>query len=88
MNDKKIILSSQDIHDNIIAVAINLIQMEFPILAIQSPSLSFASGFEYCPYETIQIIHSNTQHWILLSSFNREVKIFDSLNTHPTIETL
>ena len=40
MNDKKIILSSQDIHDNIIVVAINLIQMEFPILAIQSPSLS------------------------------------------------
>ena len=45
MNDKKIILSSQDIHDNIIVVAINLIQMEFPILAIQSPSLSFASGY-------------------------------------------
>ena len=88
MNDKNIILSSEDIHDNIIVVAINLIQMEFPILAIQSPSPSFASGFEYCPYETIQIIHSNTQHWILLSSFNREVKIFDSLNTHPTIETL
>ena len=49
--------------------------------------LYFASGFEYCPYETIQIIHNNAHHWILLSSFNGEVKIFDSLNTDPTIET-
>ena len=54
----------------------------------QSPSLYFAFGFENCPYETIQIIHSNVHHWILLSSFNGEVKIFDSLNTNPTIETL
>ena len=84
--NKGIILSNQDLHDGIIGAAINLIQGQFPILVIQSPSLYFASGFEYCPYETIQIIHNNVHHWILLSSFNGEVKIFDSLNTDPTIE--
>ena len=86
--NKGIILSNQDLHDGIIGAAINLIQGQFPILVIQSPSLYFASGFEYCPYETIQIIHNNVHHWILLSSFNGEVKIFDSLNTDPTVETL
>ena len=65
-----------------------MIQREFRIIFIRSPSLYFASGFEYCPYETIQIIHNNTPHWILLSSFNREFKIFDILNTQPAIETL
>ena len=55
---------------------------------IQSLYLYFGSGFEYCPYETIQIIHNNAHHWILLSLFNGEDKIFDSLNTDPTIETL
>ena len=35
----------------------------------------------------MQIIHNNAHHWILLSSFNGEVKIFHSLNTDPTIET-
>ena len=87
-NDKEIILSNQDLHDGIIGAAINLIQRQFPILVIQSPSLYFASGIEYCPYETIKIIHNNAHHWILLSSFNGEVRIFDSLNTDPTIETL
>ena len=87
-NDKEIILSNQDLHDGIIGAAINLIQRQFPILVIQSPSLYFAYGFEYCPYETIKIIHNNALHWILLSSFNGEVRIFDSLNTDPTIETL
>ena len=86
-NDKKIILSNQDLHNGIIGAAINLIQRQFPILVIQSPSLYFASAFEYCPYETIQITHNNAHRWIL-SSFNGEVKIFDSLNTDRTIETL
>ena len=89
-NDKEIILSNQDLHDGIIGAAINLIQRQFPILVIQSPSLYFASGqySKYCPYETIQIIHNNAHHWISLSSFNGEVRIFDSLNTDPTIETM
>ena len=65
-----------------------MIQRQFPILVIQSLSLYFASDFEYCPYEKIQIIHNNAHHSILLSSFNGEVRIFDSLNTDPTIETL
>ena len=86
VNDKEIILSHQDLHDGIIEAAINLIQRQFPILVIQSPFFYFASGFEYCPYETIQRIHNNAHYWMLLSSFNEEVKI--NLNTDPTIETL
>ena len=88
VNDKEIILSHQDLHDGIIGADINLIQRQFPILVIQSPSFYFASGFEDCPYETIQRIHSNAHHWMLLSLFNEEVKIFHNLNTDPTIETL
>ena len=65
-----------------------MIQRQFPILVIQSPSLYFTSGFEYCSYKTIQIIHNNAHYWILLSSFNGDVKNFDSLNTDPTTETL
>ena len=84
----EIILSNLDVHDGIIGAAINLIQRQFPILVIQSPSLYFTSGFEYCSYKTIQIIHNNAHYWILLSSFNGDVKNFDSLNTDPTTETL
>ena len=87
-DDKEVILSNQDLHDRILGAAINLIQRQFPILVIQSPSLYFASDFEYFPSEKIQIIHNNAHHWILISSFNGEVRIFDSLNTDPTIETL
>ena len=85
-NDKEIILSNQHLQDGTIGAAVNLIQREFSALFIQSPSLYFASGFAYCPYETIQIIH-NAHHCILLSSFNGEVKIFDLLNTDRNIET-
>ena len=65
-----------------------MIQGRFPILVIQSPSLYFASGFEYCCHETIQIIHKNSHHWILFSTFSGEVKVFDSFNIDPTIKTL
>ena len=45
-------------------------------------------GFEYCPYETLQIINTGSFHWILLSSFNGKVKLYDSLNTELTPETV
>ena len=71
-NDREIILNNQDLCNSIITV---------------SPSLYFAHSLEHCPCETIQIIH-NVHHWILLASLNRKVNIFNSLNTHPTIEAL
>ena len=87
-NDKEIILSNQDLHDGVIGAAINLIQRQFPILVIQSPPLYFASGFEHCPYETIQIIHSIAHHWVFLSSFNGEVKVFGTTETTQTTHFL
>lgn len=87
-NDKEIISNNQELHDTIIGAAIILLQKQYPLLVIQPPSLYFATGFEYCPFETIQIVHNNAYHWILLSSFNGQVKIFDSLNTTPTNDTL
>ena len=50
VNDKEIILSNQYLHDGVIGAAINLMQTQSRRLAIQYPSLYFASGFEYCPY--------------------------------------
>ena len=84
-NDKEITLRNQDLHEGIIEAAINVIQRQFPILVIQSPSLYFAAGFEYCPKEAIQTICNTAHYWIQLSSFNEDVKISDSLKTVPTI---
>ena len=43
-----------------------------------------ANGYEYCPYEAIQVINNNANHWILLSTLGGELAIFDSLNMKPT----
>ena len=86
--EKNLITSNQELDDSIITACIQLIQKQYPQLIIQPPSLFFASGFEYCPFETIQIIHNNAHHWILLSSFNGRIKIYDSLNTLPNESTL
>ena len=44
----------------------------------------YANGFEYCPVQTIQILHNGAHHWLLLSSLDGTVTIYDSLNTRPT----
>jgi len=43
-----------------------------------------ANGYDYCPHETIQIAHNDANHWLLLSSINGKIRIYDSLNTTPT----
>ena len=55
------------------------------MLFIQPPSVYHATGYEYCPHETIQIAHNGCNHWVLLSSINGRIKIYDSLNTELTI---
>ena len=61
----------------------SLLQKDYSII-VQPPSLMYASGFEYCPLETIQIVHNGAHHWLLLSSMKGIISIYDSLNTQPT----
>ena len=61
----------------------NILQNDCPII-IQSPSVFHAAGFEYCPFETLEAVHNEAQHWVLLSSMNGSISIYDSLNMKPT----
>ena len=61
----------------------SLLQKEYPII-VQPPSLIYAAGFDYCPLETVQIVHNDAHPWLLLSSMQGMVFIYDSLNMLPT----
>ena len=65
-----------------------MLGQEYPIVVQPTTVMNTNGGFEYCPCEALQIIHTGAHHWILLSSLKREVKIYDSLNTTPTEATL
>ena len=62
----------------------DLIQRDIPSIIIQPPTLIQANGFDYCPFETIQIAHNGAHHWVLLSSLKGMVTIYDSLNMKPS----
>ena len=85
---KEVILRNEDLDDSIINAALDLIRKQYPLFITQPPTLATVNGFVYCPFETIQIIHNNAHHWVLLSSFNSNINIYDSLNTIPTDSTL
>ena len=78
------ITSGEDLDDFIIYTAMSLLQKEFPSLMVQPPSLYRSTGYVYNPFETVQIVHNDAHHWLLLSSLNGMVTIYDSLNTKPT----
>ena len=61
----------------------NILSKDHPIM-VQPPSVFLANGYEYCPFETIQIAHNSALHWVLLSSMNGVVSIYDSLQMKPT----
>ena len=86
--DRECISNNKELDDFIIFTALQLIQKKFPMIFIQPPATVNTTGFDYCPYETIQIIHTGSHHWILLSSFSGRIKIYDSLNSIPTQETI
>ena len=86
--DQSIIQNGDELTDHHIYIALTILQTQFPHIYTQPPSLVQASGFEYCPFETIQIINNESFHWILLSSIGGLVTIFDSLNTTPTDSAL
>ena len=61
-----------------------LIQRDIPSIIIQPPTLIQANGFDYCPFETIQIANNGAHHWVLLLSLKGMVTIYDSLNMKPS----
>jgi len=68
--------------------AMNLLKQDFPQIICQPPSLIQSTGFDYCPFETIQIVNNEANHWILLTSIKGQITIYDSLNTNPTQSVL
>ena len=82
-SDKQNLSENLSLDDSVIFSALQLLKRQYPLLIIQPPSLIY-SCFEYCPFETIQILHNGNHHWILVTSFNGDITIYDSLNTNPT----
>ena len=60
-----------------------MLQQQFPAIMVQSPVLYKVTRYRYCPYETVQIVHNDARHWLLLSSMNGVVTIYDSLDIRP-----
>ena len=83
-NDIDVILSGEELNDNHINAAMNLLTKQYPTISVQPPCLIQIDGYQYCPYETIQITHNNAHHWLLLSSLKNQIAVYDSLNTTPT----
>ena len=88
VNDKQNILTNKELDDFVIYTSLKLIQRQFPMIVIQSPSVCTAAGYDYCSHETIQIAHNGEHHWVLLSSLKGEINIFDSLNTNTTLSLI
>ena len=62
----------------------NLLQKQYPTITSQHSSLTFLTGYNYCPIETVQITHTGAHHWILLSFMYLQMAIYDSLNLKLT----
>jgi len=83
--DRRNIARDTDVDDRIIHASLKLLQRQYPLLYVQAPSVhTTMGGFDYCPHETVQIVHNGANHWILLSSLAGNIVVFDSLNTRPT----
>ena len=60
--DRLNIRNNEETDDFIILQAMNLLQKQYPTITTQLPNLAFATGYSYCPSETIQITHTGAQH--------------------------
>jgi hypothetical protein len=77
--DLEVIERGSWIPDEIMDAASFLLRREFAhVSGLESASLS-RLGFWYNPYEGIQFHNQNETHWILSSSLNGKIQIFDSL---------
>ena len=75
------ILNDEELYDLHAITAMNLLQKDKPII-VQPPSLMYATGVDYCPFETVQVAHNGAHHLLLLSFMKGT--IYDSLNMRPT----
>ena len=82
-SDRDAILSNELLTDAHITTAMNILSQNHPIV-VQPPSVFLANGYDYCPFETVQIAHNSALHWVLLSSMKGVVSIYDSLQMKPT----
>ena len=80
----RIIKSGEDLDDFTVYSAMSLLQKQFPLLMVQSPAIYRVSGYDYSPCQTVQIVHNDAHHWLLLSTLKGTVTIYDSMNTTPT----
>ena len=78
------IKNNDEIDDFIILQAMNLLRKQYPSITTQPPSLTFSTGYSYCPSETVQIIDTGPHQWVLLSSMYLKLAIYDSLRLQPT----
>ena len=81
--DRLAILNNQLLTDAHITTSMDILSKNHPIM-VQPPSVFLANGYDYCPFETIQIAHNSALHWVLLSSMKGVVSIYDSLQMKPT----
>ena len=73
---RNITQSDEELNDLHVTTVTNLIQRDYPVI-VQRPSLVYANGFQYCPVQTIQILHNGAHHWLLLSSLDGTVMIYE-----------
>ena len=73
--DRLNIRNNEEIDDFIILQAMNLLQKQYPTITTQPLSLTFSTGYSYCPSETVQITYTGAHHWVLLSSMYSKIAI-------------
>ena len=84
LQDKSNIINGEELDNSIISTSMELIKKDFPQIIHQPPTLYHSTGFEYCPFETLQIVNNEAHHWVLISSLKGKITIYDSLNKPPT----
>ena len=69
------IRNNEEIDNFIILQVMNLLQELYPTITTQPPTLAFSTGYSYSPSKTVQITHTETHHWVLLSYVYSKIAI-------------
>ena len=77
--DKECVENGEELDDFHIMTAMNLLKKDYPYIVCQPPRLLQSTGLDYYPFETVQIINNNANHWIFLTSLKEKIIIYDSL---------
>ena len=79
IKEKPILESNAWLNDNIIDAACKLLKMQYPYIQGMATVVLSLAGFDYNPFESMQIHCVNQNHWVLTTSLGGRVKIFDSM---------